>query len=142
MRRYLNAAERARYERFHPLQQRRWLLACMAVKDAVRQWLWDRGAGPVFPAEVEVDGLAGDTGGASREPRVRGAFRTPRVSVAQCQPGPAGPAGAVAVAGAEPVAFTVAMAGDGALLVTQPGRPPRSVEPVSRAMARTAKGQS
>ena len=25
-----------------------------AVKDAVRRWLWDRGAGPLFPAEITV----------------------------------------------------------------------------------------
>jgi hypothetical protein len=125
MRRYLNAAERARYERFNPLQQRRWLLACMAVKDAVRQWLWDRGAGPVFPAEVAVDGLTGEAGasdGMSREPLVRGAFRAPRVSVALCPAGPAAPGCAVAVAGAEPAAFTVAAADDGTLLVTRPGQ--------------------
>jgi hypothetical protein len=145
MRRYLNAAERARYERFNPLQQRRWLLACMAVKDAVRQWLWDRGAGPVFPAEVAVGGLpgeagggstnsdggsgsSGDIGGASREPLVRGAFRAPRVSVALCPSGPAAPGCAVAVAGQEPAALTVATADDGTLLVTRPGQPPRPVD--------------
>jgi acyl transferase domain-containing protein len=148
MRRYLNAAERARYERFNPLQQRRWLLAGMAVKDAVRQWLWDRGAGPVFPAEVAVDGLPGEDGagdgspdGVSREPLIHGAFLAPRVSVALCPAGAAAPGCAVAVAGDEPVAFTVAMAGDGALLVTQPGVPPRPVDPVPRAMAEAAKGQ-
>jgi hypothetical protein len=148
MRRYLNAAERARYERFNPLQQRRWLLAGMAVKDAVRQWLWDRGAGPVFPAEVAVDGLPGEDGagdgspdGVSHEPLIHGAFQAPRVSVALCPAGAAAPGCAVAVAGDEPVAFTVAMAGDGALLVTQPGVPPRPVDPVPRAMAEAAKGQ-
>jgi hypothetical protein len=152
MRRYLNAAERARYERFNPVQQRRWLLACMAVKDAVRQWLWDRGAGPVFPAEVAVDGLPGEAdggvtssggsggaaAGASHEPLVRGPFRAPRVSVALCPSGPAAPGCAVAVAGLEPAAFTVASADDGTLLVTRPGHPP---QPVDMSSVDTSKGQ-
>jgi hypothetical protein len=153
MRRYLNAAERARYERFHPLQQRRWLLECMAVKDAVRQWLWDRGAGPVFPAEVAVDGLpgeaAGDGGtgegaGVSHEPLVRGSFRAPRVSVALCPSAPATPGCAVAVAGAEPAAFTVAPADDSTLLVTRPGQLPQRVGMSSVGMSSvgTSKGQS
>ncbi|HEX3924955.1 MAG TPA: beta-ketoacyl synthase N-terminal-like domain-containing protein [Streptosporangiaceae bacterium] len=144
MRHYLNAAERARYERFYPLQQRRWLLACMAVKDAVRQWLWDRGAGPVFPVEVAVDGLPGEADGASREPLVRGPFRAPRVSVALCPAGPVptAPGCAVAIAGAGPTAFTVATADDGTLLVTRPGgasQPVGTVLPTSA--AQTAKGQ-
>ncbi len=148
MRRYLNAAERARYERFHPLQQRRWLLACIAVKDAVRQWLWDRGAGPVFPAEVAVDGLPGEAGagdgsgtpdGVSREPLVRGAFQAPRVAVALCPAGPAVPGCAVAVAGAEPAAFTVATADDGTLLVTRPGETPQPAGPPAADW--TSKGQ-
>jgi malonyl CoA-acyl carrier protein transacylase len=144
MRHYLNAAERAQYERFYPLQQRRWLLACMAVKDAVRQWLWDRGAGPVFPVEVAVDGLPGEADGASRDPLVRGPFRAPRVSVALCPAGPAptAPGCAVAIAGAGPTAFTVATADDGTLLVTRPGRAPQPVAAVPPASAaQTVKGQ-
>ena len=105
-----------RYERFNPLQQRRWLLACIAVKDAVRQWLWDRGAGPVFPAEIAVDGLPGEADGrrqrADGEPRAAGPrarSSAPRVSVALCRPpARAAPGCAVAIAGAEPPAFTVA----------------------------------
>ena len=54
-RRYLGSRERARYASMDPRRQRRWLLECIAVKDAVRQWLWDRGAGPLFPIEIEVD---------------------------------------------------------------------------------------
>ncbi|MGH8896022.1 MAG: beta-ketoacyl synthase N-terminal-like domain-containing protein, partial [Egibacteraceae bacterium] len=54
MRRYLGAAERSEYERRSPRVRRQWLLGRIAVKDAVRRWLWDHGAGPVFPAEVAV----------------------------------------------------------------------------------------
>lgn len=54
MRRYLNHRERPTYEGLNPKAQRQWLLGRIAVKDAVRQWLWDHGAGPVFPAEVTV----------------------------------------------------------------------------------------
>jgi acyl transferase domain-containing protein len=54
MRRYLNAAERAEYERDNPLQQRRWLLGRIAAKDAARRELWARGAGPVYPCELTV----------------------------------------------------------------------------------------
>jgi len=54
MRRYLNHHERPTYEGLNPKAQRQWLLGRVAVKDAVRQWLWDHGWGPVFPAEVTV----------------------------------------------------------------------------------------
>lgn len=55
MRIHLNAAERADYDRCSPRVQRQWLLGRIAVKDAVRRWLWDHcGCGPVFPAEVLV----------------------------------------------------------------------------------------
>jgi acyl transferase domain-containing protein/phosphopantetheinyl transferase len=54
MRRTLGAAERAEYERRPPRGRRQWLLGRIAAKDAVRQWLWDHGEGPVFPAEVRV----------------------------------------------------------------------------------------
>ena len=55
MRRYLNHHERPTYESLNPKAQREWLLGRIAVKDAVRRWLWDRGAGPLFPAEITVD---------------------------------------------------------------------------------------
>ncbi|WHT17020.1 beta-ketoacyl synthase N-terminal-like domain-containing protein [Crossiella sp. CA-258035] len=58
MRIYLNAAERAEYEATSPRVRRRWLLGRMAVKDAVRQHLWDGGAGPMFPVELTVTGEA------------------------------------------------------------------------------------
>ncbi|MFG2292793.1 beta-ketoacyl synthase N-terminal-like domain-containing protein [Streptomyces sp. NPDC048603] len=54
MRRYLGAAERTAYERLSPRARPAWLLGRIAAKDALRQLLWDGGAGPVFPAEVPV----------------------------------------------------------------------------------------
>ncbi|MFX0578321.1 beta-ketoacyl synthase N-terminal-like domain-containing protein [Nocardia nepalensis] len=54
MRRYLRAAERAEYERLTPLAQRQWLLGRIAGKDAVRNWYWGRGGGPVYPCEIGV----------------------------------------------------------------------------------------
>ncbi|GFE06586.1 hypothetical protein Scani_28540 [Streptomyces caniferus] len=54
MRRYLGAAERARYERCAPRARTAWLLGRIAAKDAVRELLWESGAGPLFPAEVSV----------------------------------------------------------------------------------------
>ncbi len=71
MRRYLNAAERLHYGGLDVPAQRDWLLRVIAVKDAVRTWLWDRGAGPVYPAELTVDA----------DVRVRGAFAVPRLDV-------------------------------------------------------------
>jgi phosphopantetheinyl transferase len=77
MRRYLSAAERMDYERRAPRIARQWLLGRIAVKDAVRQWLWDAGAGPVFPIEVTV------SNDASGRPRVAGPFpEVPQVSLA------------------------------------------------------------
>lgn len=54
MRRYLGAAERMAYEQRPPRARTAWLLGRIAAKDAVRQLLWDRGAGPLFPVEVPV----------------------------------------------------------------------------------------
>ncbi|QKV98014.1 polyketide synthase dehydratase domain-containing protein [Streptomyces sp. NA02950] len=54
MRNHLGAAERAEYERHAPRGRRQWLLGRIAAKDAVRQWLWGRGEGPVFPAEIGI----------------------------------------------------------------------------------------
>ncbi|GGO82060.1 hypothetical protein GCM10012280_07750 [Wenjunlia tyrosinilytica] len=54
MRNYLGGAERAEYERRPPRGRRQWLLGRIAVKDAVRRHLWERGEGPVFPAEIQV----------------------------------------------------------------------------------------
>ncbi|MGZ3146219.1 beta-ketoacyl synthase N-terminal-like domain-containing protein [Lentzea chajnantorensis] len=71
MRRYLNSAERAHYAGLDVPAQRDWLLRVIAVKDAVRSWLWNRGAGPVHPAELTV----------SADARVRGAFAVPQLEV-------------------------------------------------------------
>lgn len=68
MRRYLSLDEQADYDRLNPLAQRQFLLGRIAVKDAVRRWLWARGSGPLFPAEIAV---ANDPAG---RPIVRGPF--------------------------------------------------------------------
>ncbi|RMH39480.1 MAG: acyltransferase domain-containing protein [Deltaproteobacteria bacterium] len=54
-RRYLGADEYAVYERLGARRQRGWLVGRIAAKDAVRDWLWRRGLGAVFPAEVRID---------------------------------------------------------------------------------------
>lgn len=68
MRQYLGGAEHDQYQALNPLAERQWLLGRMAAKDAVRHWLWGQGAGPLFPAEVEVGN------GPHGEPFVRGSF--------------------------------------------------------------------
>ncbi|MFC9283366.1 beta-ketoacyl synthase N-terminal-like domain-containing protein [Streptomyces collinus] len=54
MRNSLGGPERARYAERPPRGRRQWLLGRIAAKDAVRQWLWRHGEGPVFPAEIQV----------------------------------------------------------------------------------------
>ncbi|MFE4696290.1 beta-ketoacyl synthase N-terminal-like domain-containing protein [Streptomyces sp. NPDC056738] len=54
MRNSLGGQERSEYAGHAPRGRRQWLLGRIAVKDAVRQWLWDHGEGPVFPAELRV----------------------------------------------------------------------------------------
>ncbi|MEU8712674.1 beta-ketoacyl synthase N-terminal-like domain-containing protein [Streptomyces sp. NPDC048663] len=54
MRNSLGGAERSRYAEHAPRGRRQWLLGRIAAKDAVRQWLWEHGEGPVFPAELRV----------------------------------------------------------------------------------------
>ncbi len=54
MRNSLSIVERSQYAEHPPRGRRQWLLGRIAVKDAVRQWLWSQGAGPVFPAEIRV----------------------------------------------------------------------------------------
>ncbi|MFE0190119.1 beta-ketoacyl synthase N-terminal-like domain-containing protein [Streptomyces sp. NPDC058989] len=63
MRRYLGAAERARFDRCPPRDRAAWLLGRIAAKDAVRELLWEAGAGPVFPVEIP---LVEDGGGRPR----------------------------------------------------------------------------
>ncbi|MFI0350523.1 type I polyketide synthase [Actinomadura sp. 9N407] len=61
MRQYLGTAERADYHALPPRERGPWLLGRIAVKDAVRHWLWEQGHGPLFPAELTVrDGPAPD----------------------------------------------------------------------------------
>ncbi|MDH6218618.1 type I polyketide synthase [Streptomyces pseudovenezuelae] len=54
MRNSLSGAERSQYAEHAPRGRRQWLLGRIALKDAVRQWLWDHGVGPVYPAEIRV----------------------------------------------------------------------------------------
>lgn len=54
MRMYLGRQEREEYARRPPRGRRQWLLGRIAAKDAVRRWLWERGEGEVFPAEITV----------------------------------------------------------------------------------------
>jgi hypothetical protein len=54
LQRYAGHEECAEYERLLPTRRRAWLLELVVVKDAVRGWLWDRGAGPAYPAELRV----------------------------------------------------------------------------------------
>ncbi|MFD5540238.1 4'-phosphopantetheinyl transferase superfamily protein, partial [Streptomyces sp. NPDC127079] len=54
MRNSLAGAERAQYAERAPRGRRQWLLGRIAAKDAVRQWLWQHGEGPVYPAELQV----------------------------------------------------------------------------------------
>ncbi|MFC4072485.1 beta-ketoacyl synthase N-terminal-like domain-containing protein [Actinoplanes subglobosus] len=54
MRRYLVAPERAEYADRSPIAQREWLLGRVALKDAVREQLWRRGAGDLFPCQIRV----------------------------------------------------------------------------------------
>jgi acyl transferase domain-containing protein/phosphopantetheinyl transferase len=54
MRNSLSSVERSQYAEHPPRGRRQWLLGRIALKDAVRQWLWGHGEGPVFPAEIRV----------------------------------------------------------------------------------------
>ncbi|MDT0307964.1 beta-ketoacyl synthase N-terminal-like domain-containing protein [Streptomyces sp. DSM 44917] len=54
MRTQLGTAERAAYAERPPRGRREWLLGRIAAKDAVRHWLWRRGEGEIFPAELEI----------------------------------------------------------------------------------------
>ncbi|RSM90493.1 type I polyketide synthase [Kibdelosporangium aridum] len=118
-RRYMTAAERVHYESLDLRTRRQWLLRMIAAKDAVRRWLWNRGAGAIFPAELTVT----DDGA---KVKVRGAFATPKVSVAHCaDPSKPSAAGcAVAIAGDTDVVIDI-KPGDatepGAAVVTDHG---------------------
>jgi acyl transferase domain-containing protein len=121
MRTYLNAAERADYGRISPLRQPRWLLGRIAVKDAVRRALWDRGAGAIYPCELTVTGTDGGV-------RVRGPFRAPPVRFALSHPDNPGSPCAVAITGHSRGGFSVGTDSGGAVLVTESGRTTRLIE--------------
>ncbi len=53
-RRYLDAREIEAYRAMNPRRQLEWLPGRIAAKDAVRSFLWKRGAGPLYPIEVEI----------------------------------------------------------------------------------------
>jgi acyl transferase domain-containing protein/phosphopantetheinyl transferase (holo-ACP synthase) len=67
-RRYLGARERAQLDALPARRQGPWLNGRIAVKDAVRDFLWRRAKRPIFPVEVEVDNDA------QGRPLVRGPF--------------------------------------------------------------------
>ncbi|MEV6671007.1 beta-ketoacyl synthase N-terminal-like domain-containing protein [Streptomyces sp. NPDC051162] len=54
MRNVLGGAERDAYAARPPRGRPQWLLGRIAAKDAVRDHLWQHGAGPVYPAEIRV----------------------------------------------------------------------------------------
>ncbi|MFH0178949.1 beta-ketoacyl synthase N-terminal-like domain-containing protein [Streptomyces cacaoi] len=82
MRNSLGGAERSQYAEHAPRGRRQWLLGRIAVKDAVRQWLWDQGEGPVFPAELRV---RNDEAGRPHVTGVHGRVLPPLdVSLAHC----------------------------------------------------------
>jgi phosphopantetheinyl transferase len=68
-RRYLTEKERLDQQKVGPRGKGEWLLARMAIKDCVRRFLWDRGHGALFPAEIEIDTEP------SGRPIVRGPFQ-------------------------------------------------------------------
>jgi acyl transferase domain-containing protein len=99
-RRYLGRAERAAFAAVDPRTQSGWLLERIAIKDCVRQHLWDRGQGPLFPIEIEISEGPGG-------PRVRGPFSSDlRVSAAH-----AGEVAVACVAEGAPAAIAVARGG-------------------------------
>jgi len=53
-RRYLGERERSEYDALGPRRKRGWLLGRIAVKDAVRSWLWQKRVGAVYPLEIAV----------------------------------------------------------------------------------------
>lgn len=53
-RRYLNQRELDEFLAKTPLAQREWLLGRIAAKDAARIYLWEQGAGPLFPIEISI----------------------------------------------------------------------------------------
>jgi phosphopantetheinyl transferase len=99
MRTYLNADERGDHERCPARGRRRWLLGRIAVKDAVRQWIWRTDPAPVFPAEIRVSNE--DSG----RPVVHGqhGYRLPPLAVSLAHRAEAG----VAIVGTGPVGIDI-----------------------------------
>jgi acyl transferase domain-containing protein len=115
MRRYLNSAERAEYERLTPLEQRRWLLGRIAVKDAVRRWLWGRGSGPMYPAELTVAETEAGI-------QVRGPLRAPPVTLVLSRPGSPGRPYAASITGTGHAGFPADV---DAALASEPAEGPK-----------------
>jgi malonyl CoA-acyl carrier protein transacylase/phosphopantetheinyl transferase (holo-ACP synthase) len=67
-RRYLGARERAELDALSARRQGAWLNGRIALKDAVRDFLWQQGKRPIFPVEIEVGNDA------QGRPWVRGPF--------------------------------------------------------------------
>ena len=94
-RRYLTGPEFRQYAELTPRDQRQWLLGRIAAKDAVRNLLGRRGAGPLYPAEVSISG-------SDRRMQASGAFRRTAVALALAggeRPSARGAAVGVALAG-------------------------------------------
>ena len=51
---YLNAEEMGEYRNKQVRTQRAWLMGRIAVKEAIRSLLWDRGHAEIFPTQVQV----------------------------------------------------------------------------------------
>jgi phosphopantetheinyl transferase len=75
-RRYLDERERAAHAELGPRAKSDWLLGRIALKDAIRRHLWDRGHGPIFPAEIEIENDA------QGKPLAHGPFADLEISVA------------------------------------------------------------
>jgi hypothetical protein len=79
-RRFLSEPERAIYSTLDVRSQRVWLLERIAVKDAVRHWLWARGFGELFPIEISVTGAPGG------RCTIRGPFAEDLRAAVACRP--------------------------------------------------------
>jgi hypothetical protein len=112
-RRYFGLAERTAQKAVLPRDLTPWMMARIAAKDCARQHLWERGAPPLFPIEIEAvdegDGCFRTRGGGA-ELRVLVAQHASGVAVARVLPG--GAAGDTG-ADAPPAALVVEPLQDG-----------------------------
>ncbi|MEJ7731313.1 MAG: polyketide synthase dehydratase domain-containing protein [Polyangiaceae bacterium] len=133
-RRYLGAGGRAALKGVLPRDQAPWLMARIAAKDCARHHLWERGAPPIFPIEVEaVDGATAASGrAAAAELRVLVAHHPSGVAVARVLDGGVRHAGAPDT---HPVALGIEPLQDGEATATARAR-------VALAVARRALGES